>query len=290
MTVGREQARLAAVSVIIPTIGRAHELERTLAALAEAMPRAAEIVVVDQSGGDEVAALVRSFEAAGARRLGSQGRGVALAANEGLKDARHEAILFTDDDCTVAADWIGVGLELMTKWPACIFTGRVLPSGNPANVPTTAVSVVARDYTGDPYCSVLVRSNMVGSRSRLLEIGGFDERFETSAEDDDLCYRWLKAGGCLRYEPKLVVWHREWRAPEDVKERYFRYGEEQGTFYVKHLRAGDPGVLRFLARDLRSGLRALAAAAARRGDRPLDPRLSVARGVLKGLRTTGREA
>src|SRR5207248_1806328 len=106
VTAGREQERLAPVSVIIPTIGRARELERTLEALAEAMPRAAEIVVVDQSGGGKVPALVRRFETAGARRVSSQGIGVALAANEGLKNARHEAILFTDDDCTVAADWI----------------------------------------------------------------------------------------------------------------------------------------------------------------------------------------
>jgi GT2 family glycosyltransferase len=276
--------------VIIPTIGRLCELERTLAALAKASPRAGEIVVVDQSSDVEVATLVRRFESVGARRLQSKGRGVALAANEGLVDARHETIFFTDDDCTVEPDWIGVGVELMTKRPACIFTGQVLPQGNPANVPTTALSLVSRDYTGDPYCSVLVRSNMVAARSRLLEIGGFDERFETSAEDDDLCYRWVKSGGCLRYEPQLVVWHRDWRDSEAVKERYARYGQEQAAFYVKHLRSGDPRVLRFLARDLQGGFRAVVAATARRGDRQLDPRFSVARGVLQGLRANWRES
>lgn len=273
----------AAASVVIPTIGRVDELAVTLEALASCDPPADEVVVVDQSGGEDVGELVGGFATTGARRIASRGRGVALAANEGLRTARHETVLFTDDDCTVDRGWVGTGCALRRRHPGCVFTGRVLPLGDAGAVPTTALGEAARDFTGDLYSNVLVRSNMVCARSQALAIGGFDERFETSAEDDDFCYRWLRAGRCLRYEPALVVWHRGWRAEAEVRERFERYGREQAWFYAKHLRAGDPRVLRFLARDLRDGLRGSLAAVLRRAARENDPRLNVARGVLRGL-------
>jgi GT2 family glycosyltransferase len=273
----------AAASVVIPTIGRVDELAVTLEALASCNPPADEVVVVDQGSGEEVGELVGAFATTGTRRIASTGRGVALAANEGLRAARHETVLFTDDDCTVDRGWVGTGCALRGRHPGCVFTGRVLPMGDAGRVPTTALGEAARDFTGDLYSNVLVRSNMVCTRSQALAIGGFDERFETSAEDDDFGYRWLKSGRCLRYEPALLVWHRGWRAEHEVRERFERYGREQAWFYAKHLRAGDPRVLRFLARDLRDGLRGSLAAVLRRGAQGHDPRRSVARGVLVGL-------
>jgi len=274
---------VAAASVVIPTIGRVDELETTLEALAACEPRADEIVIVDQSDDDRVAQLVERFAAAGAIRVESGGKGVALAANQGLEAASHEVVLFTDDDCTVERSWVKTGYDLLSRSPECIFTGRSLPLGAADAVPTVATDEEARDYSGDLYCSVLVRSNMVGPRSALLGFGGFDARFLTSAEDDDLCYRWLKAGHCLRYEPTLVVWHRAWRDERAMRARYVQYGREQAWFYLKHIRSGDLLVTRFLLRDLRLGLRGSVAALVRGKRGRVDPRPSVARGVLMGL-------
>jgi GT2 family glycosyltransferase len=282
VTVGGER-HVAAASVVIPTIGRVDELETTLEALAACDPRADEIVVVDQSDDNRVARLVERFATTGARRVESGGKGVALAANQGLEAASHEVVLFTDDDCTVERSWVETGYDLLSRSPECIFTGRVLPLGAAGAVPTVATDEEAHDYSGDLYCSVLVRSNMVVARSALLAFGAFDVRFLTSAEDDDLCYRWLKAGRCLRYEPSLVVWHRAWRDEQATRARYVQYGREQALFYLKHLRSGDPRVARFLLRDLRLGLRGSVAAHVRGRRGRVDPRPAVARGVFLGL-------
>jgi GT2 family glycosyltransferase len=278
---------VAPASVIITTIGRAAELDLTLQALARAVPRADDVLVVDQSGEDAVAEVAARFEAVGVRHVRSAGRGAGLAANEGLRGARHEVVFFTDDDCAVESNWIQAGFNALNRFPHCIFTGRVLPLGNAHLVPTTALDVAPRDYTGDLYCSILVRSNLLVCRSAVLAVGGFDERFETSAEDDDLCYRWLNAGGCVRYDPDLVVWHRGWRQPSEVDERYVRYGEEQAWFYLKHLRRGDVRVLRFLGRDLRAAARGFIADVLR-GRPGRDPRRSVARGLLRGVMSDRR--
>src|SRR3954447_24189055 len=88
------------VSVVIPTIGRPSQLPSCLESVARCEPRAAETVVVDQSGGSEIAEVVREFEHAGARHVRSEGRGVGLARNTGLRAAAHDVVAMTDDDCT----------------------------------------------------------------------------------------------------------------------------------------------------------------------------------------------
>ena len=84
------------------------------------------------------------------------------------------------------------------------------------------------------------------ARDEALALGGFDERRSLrplAAEDNDFCYRWLKSGRALRYEPAMTVWHHDWRTPEQLVERYAEYAKGQGAFYAKHLSAGDHYVL-----------------------------------------------
>jgi GT2 family glycosyltransferase len=248
------------VSVVIPTIGRAELLRACLESVAACRPRPAEILVVDQSGGPEVDTLVRRFGAAGGRTIDCVGRGIALAMNVGLRAAEHDIVLVTHDDCTVARSWVGTGWNLMTPDSRWIVTGRVLPMGDPSAIPATKDDPNRHDYTGEIQCAVLFPNNMALNRSMVLAFGGFDERFEHAAEDNDLCYRWLRAGNRLRYEPELVVWHHDWRSGEQLRQVYLRYGEGQGRFYAKHLRSGDLTMLRFLADELRATVVGAAAA------------------------------
>jgi GT2 family glycosyltransferase len=277
------------VSVVIPTIGRPEQLRITLASLAACRPGPSEILVVDQSDGGAVAGTVADFGAAGAIHVASSAKGIGLAVNEGLRRARHEVVLGTHDDCSVPEDWIAVGCHLAVEHPGCIITGRVLPLGDPEVVPSIKTDPHPHDFTGEIKCDVLYPANMVVPRSRVLAFGGFDERFETAAEDNDLCYRWLRATRCLRYEPDLVVWHREWRTPAELRGVYVRYRLEQGRFYAKHLRAGDKTILRFLWPDLVGALRSAASVVIKR--RPPTPfvepcrlLLALLAGLLSGWR------
>jgi GT2 family glycosyltransferase len=259
----------------------------TLESLAACRPRATEIVVIDQSDTDAVTDVVTEFSADGVVCITSAGRGIGLAVNEGLRCARSEVILATHDDCSVSADWIAVGKRLASTASACVFTGRVLPCGDPEGIPSTKDDPNPRTYTGEVASGVLFPANMVLPRSDALEFGGFDERFVTAAEDNDFCYRWLKAGRCLRYEPSLVVWHRDWRTRGELRQTYVRYWREQGRFYAKHLRQGDARIVRFLLDDARYALGALRDLffAALHGRRPLmaDAPRGLFRGLLPGL-------
>lgn len=269
------------VTVVIPTIGRVEPLRRCLESLAASDPAPAEILVVDQSRDPAIVTLVEGVGAGHARVVASDGLGVARARNDGLREAAHDVVLITDDDCTVQPDWVATGWRLATEHPGAIVTGRVLPVGDARAVPSTKDEPAPRDLSAERRGGWLFGNNMVLPRDDVLGLGAFDERFgpEEAAEDNEFCYRWLKAARPLRYEPSLVVRHHDWRSPEELERLYVRYARGEGFFYAKHLRGGDLRMLRFVARDLAWGLRAIASGLVKGRESWTDSR----RGVFKGL-------
>jgi GT2 family glycosyltransferase len=270
------------ISVVVPTIGRPQLLRSLFDSLARCDPRASEVVVVDQSHGDEVASVVRDFAGLDTRLVRCSGRGEGLARNVGLREAHHDVVLWTDDDCTVAPDWVGRASAHMTKDPGGIVTGRVLPGSDPLSTPSFKDDPVPHDYTGDVYCFALFPNNMAVNRWLALALGGFDE-WLPSAPDNDFCYRWVRAGNRLRYAPDMLVWHHDWRTPDELERLYVEYARGQGAVYAKHLRRGDLGMLRPATRDLYSGLRGLAARVVRGRPPWSDARQGVLRGLPVGL-------
>jgi GT2 family glycosyltransferase len=272
------------VSVLIPTIGRTEGLQACLESLSSCDRRAREIVVVDQSNGDSVAALVTRFSGIGARVVPCTRRGIGAGMNLGLREAANDAVLVTHDDCTVAGSWIRTGAQLMAGSPEVIVTGRVLPGGDdPLAVPSTKDEPEPHDFTGEIDSGALYPNNMALNRSLVLDLGGFDERLEAAAEDNDFSYRWLRAGRSLRYRPELVVWHHDWRSHEELERLYVQYWRWQGVFYAKHLRQGDLHMLRFIARDIHWGGRAMAARVIRGRPRWSDWRRGITRGLPAGI-------
>jgi GT2 family glycosyltransferase len=278
-------AEVLPVTVAIPTIGRLRTLLPCLESVAACSPRAAEILLVDQSHDPAVDELVAKFAAAGARVVRCSGKGPASGRNTGLREAGHNIVAMTDDDCTVARDWVAKAWHLMASDPEKIVTGRVLPVGDPRAVPSTNEETTPRDFTGIPRTGALFSNNMVLNRSLALAEGGFDERFgpEIGAEDNDFCYRWLKAGHRLHFEPGLVVWHQDWRTPEQLERVHFRYIRGEGFLYAKHLRQGDLRMLRYIGRDLVSAFRGLVSAIVKGRPRWTDPRRAIWRGLPAGL-------
>jgi GT2 family glycosyltransferase len=279
-------ADVAPLSVVIPTIGRADQLARTLTSLAACREPADEIVVVDQSDGAEVADLVRRFASAAARRVPCPGRGIGLALNTGLRAASSEHVAVTHDDCTVGEDWTAVVREQLRKRPDGIVTGAVLPVGDPASVPSTIDDPVPRDHTGTVQDGALFCNNMAFSRSAVLALGGFDEQLNPAAEDNDLCYRWLRSGAPFHYRPEMRVWHHDWRTPEQMRRLWRGYGVGQGLFYAKHLVRRDTQMLAWIWRDVRVNVPVVLRAVSRRR-RPPDWAgeylLGLALGIGRGL-------
>lgn len=283
--------KFAQVSVVIPTIGRPLLLKETLNSLANCEPQPAEILVVDQSDELTSEALIRELGVSAARTLPCLGRGRGRAVNEGLRNAAHQLVLVTDDDCTVRSDWVAAAHAAMLEDPEGIITGQVLPApgGDPRAVPSTLFLAEPREYTGRLLHGALWGGNMACPRDSVLDIGGFDEAIRPSAEDCDFCYRWLRAGRRLRHVADLVVWHHDWRTPDALVQHYVGYYHGLGMFYAKHLRGGDLRMLRFLAGDCYNAFRSLVSRLFRRVPRWADPRRGAFEGLPRGLRDGWRQ-
>jgi GT2 family glycosyltransferase len=280
------------VSAAIPTIGRFELLERCLASIAACNPRAAEILVVDQSGDAAIAELVGRHADSGARLVRSPRRSRSHARNLALKEAANDLVAFTDDDCTVEPNWVEAAWTHAGDRPQTAVTGRVLPVGDdPDAVPSTIDAPERRDYTGMRLPAALFGNNMVMSRSTALALGGFDHRV-IPAEDNDFSYRWLAAGYTIRYEPDLVVHHHDWRDHRGLERLYVEYARGQGKFYAKHLRQGDMTMVRLILRHFYLGARAWAVRFVKGRPRWSDERqaflISFPGGLVQGWRAYGR--
>lgn len=240
-------------TVIVPTVGRP-ALADAVGSIARCDPPPAQLLVVDQSESDAVAT---ALAAAGvtATVVPMRRAGIAAAMNRGLRAAAHDHVLVTHDDCRVAPDWVGVGTSLLAVEPEALWTGRVLPDvrpgQDPARVPSTIADAVPRRYEGAPFAGVLYPANMVVSRDAALALGGFDERFVLAAEDNDFCLRWTDAGAAVCFEPRLTVWHGDWRSPEELTAVYRQYQLAQGQLLAKYLRLRHPQARRLVTDTVR---------------------------------------
>jgi GT2 family glycosyltransferase len=276
-------------TVVLPTIGRPELIRSCLESLGRCRPRAAEILVVDSSEDLSVSNVVASFADVGARTIRCAASGLGNAFNLGLREAAHELVLLTNDDCTVEPSWVERGVHHVTRHSDAIVTGRVRPDGDPEVVPSTIDDPVAREYVGRPEFVLFTQCAALRA-SEVMDLGGFDGRIRPSAEDNDLAYRWLRAGRRICYQPDFIVWHHDWRTREQLARLYVNYGIGQGMVYGKHLRGGDAGIARHLLRDFRAIGRGLAAQLVLgRRDFP-DPRLGLLRGLPIGLARGWRAA
>jgi GT2 family glycosyltransferase len=271
------------ITLVVPTTGRTELLRACLGSVAAGTALPAEVVLVDQSGGDDAAALVADLPALRIRRVATGERNIAIAYNAGIRAAREAIVAVTHDDCTVAPDWLEIGLRTVAPRADLLASGRVMPDGDAGLVPSCKTSEEVREYRGEAEVSLLFPANMVFHRAELVAIGGFDEAFARSAEDGDLCFRWLRSGRALRYEPTMTVWHRDWRSRDEILTLHVRYAFDQGRMYGKHLWRREWAIAPFVARDLREAERVVCARLRRRPVAAGDWRRGPARGLPAGL-------
>lgn len=271
------------ISLVIPTIGRTEMLRDCLHSVAVGTALPAEVVLVDQSGGDVLAPLIADLPSLRIRRVESDARNIAVAYNAGIRAAREAIVAVTHDDCTVATEWLEVALRTVASRIDLLTTGRVMPEGDPDLVPSCKTSEEPREYRGEPEVSLLFPANMVAHRAELLAIGGFDEAFARAAEDGDLCFRWLRSGRTLRYEPAMTVRHRDWRSRDELLALNVRYAFDQGRMYGKHLWRRDWAIAPFVARDAREAMALMRAQLLHRPVAMSDWRRGLARGLPAGV-------
>lgn len=199
------------VSAIVCTYNRAERLERCLRSLARQTPPAGglEIVVVDDGSTDGTQQMcVRlAGEMPNLRYVscGANG-GLASARNVGLRAARGELLLYTDDDCIAEQDWAVRMSEALEREP--------MVAGAVGSAPGGYVQLCHNvgHFYGYMPCQraravvTMAGANMGFRRADLERVGGFGEGIRC-AEDMEMTLRARELGYRPVFCPQAVVLH-----------------------------------------------------------------------------------
>jgi GT2 family glycosyltransferase len=227
-------------SIVIATYNRAGDLAETLASLAGLRPCGSwEVVVVDNNSTDTTRSVVENAAQTFPAPLTyvfekEQGRSPAL--NAGIRRARGEIIVTTDDDVRVGKDWLDRAAAALDSCNCDYVGGRVLPiwgGPRPAWLPDRGgkhwAVIALLDYGAEPIefgARVPLGVNMAFRRSAFDRAGLFDARTGRKAgtllgqEVREWCIRARAAGVRGYYAPEMVVHHIIPAAR--LNKRYFR--------------------------------------------------------------------
>ena len=223
-------------SIIVPTYNRPEKLAACLQSFVELeYPRDRfQVIVVNDSIKISVETAILPFQnQLDITLLTQPNSGPATARNTGASAAAGKFLVFADDDCTVAADWLQNLEKRFVETPDCLIGGRTL-NALPDNIYSTASQQLI-DYLYSYYNAIGDRAQFFTSNNFALpaeafqKIGGFDTTFALAAgEDREFCFRWLNSGGRAIYAPEVTVYHSHALTLRKFWQQQFNYG--RGAF------------------------------------------------------------
>jgi GT2 family glycosyltransferase len=235
-------APLPFCSLVVPTHRRPRILEGCLAALAQLdYPRElCEVIVVDDGGDAPLDAAVRRLgERLPATLLRQPRQGPAAVRNAGAARARGGLLAFTDDDCRPRPGWLGALAREHRRAPHAMLGGHTRNALVANRYAATSQLIIDAGYAwhnGDREAArFLTSNNLALPAAEFRAVGGFDPTF-TTAEDRDLCDRWLAAGRAVRYLPEAVVDHAHDLSLRGFCRQHFGYGRGAYRFHAAHRR------------------------------------------------------
>ncbi|WP_053076487.1 glycosyltransferase family 2 protein [Caenimonas sp. SL110] len=201
-----------ALTVAIPTYRREAVLVDTLRSLLAMEPRAAEILVLDQTATHEPEtshALQAMADAGDIGWVRLTLPSIPAAMNQGLLRAACPLVLFLDDDIAPEAGLLAAHVQAHAAHPqGIIVAGRVIQpweedvavaNGDPFRFASTQPRWI-HEFMG---------GNFSVPRAIALELGGFDENFVKVAYrfEAEFAHRFKACGRQIRFEPAACLHH-----------------------------------------------------------------------------------
>jgi GT2 family glycosyltransferase len=257
------------VTVIVCTRNRASALQSCLESISTAIAQApntlAEAIVVDNGSTDNTHAVILGWMRSApypTRVVDELKPGLGAARNAGVEWARGTFIVFTDDDCRLAPDYLCKMLAHFANDGEPVIRGGRVELGDPTDMPAaikTWSSEVRLEYPMHPGV-IALGCNMVINRQVFERIGLFDERFGAgttlrAGEEVEYFYRAFLNGVPVIYVPDMIVFHFHGRKTlEAVRRQLVNYAIGTGAMAAKHVSTGTL-LSKHVYWDLRKALR-----------------------------------
>ncbi|BCM88483.1 putative mycofactocin biosynthesis glycosyltransferase MftF [Abditibacteriota bacterium] len=236
-----ELSKAIGFSIVVPSYNRPRQLVALLASLAKLdYPRDGfEVIVVDDGSKLPLDAVTAGFkEQLEITLVRQKNAGAAAARATGGLHARREFLVFTDDDCLAATDWLSVLAKQFALTPDRLLGGRIINRFTEnlfACASHLILDIVYRHFNADPENATLFGSANISMSTRLYrEVGGFNPHFRFS-EDRELCDRWLFNGYRMMYVPAAVVYHGQRMNMRQFCKQHINYG--RGAYHYHQIRA-----------------------------------------------------
>ncbi len=204
------------VTVVICTKNRPASLRKCLSAVACLDPMPDQVLVVDNTRGDqESERLAREF---GSRYVTEPVPGLSRARNRGLEECDSDVVAFLDDDAIPARDWLGILMKPFSDEKTGAATGRVVTPKPPSTKsqldenPRSLDNRVPRWFEIAAFGGMGLGSNMALRRPACNEPRFFDERLGRGApfnigEETYALARLLAKGYRVVHLPSARVFH-----------------------------------------------------------------------------------
>lgn len=226
----------ASIAVIVCSRNRGAMLSRTLQALREQTTPAAQfdIIVVDDASEDDTRARVLAAASSmpNLRLVASAERiRLARARNFGVENCEARYLLFTDDDCIPARDWVARMRDALEREPIVAGAVQTRREGYLALCHNVSHFYAFMPNRKAGPVRFIAGANMGLRRGVLESVGGF-RQVTPHAEDMEFILRAMEAGHRPWFAPEAVVVHAHHR---NSLSEVVRYAAEHAESTI-HLR------------------------------------------------------
>ncbi len=227
-------------SIIIPTYNRPKQLADCLKLLIQSdySRDRFEVIVVDDGGKMPLQSVVARFhDRCDIILITLPHAGPALARNMGAVRAKGTILVFIDDDCIIAPNWLNTLETRFAEIRDCVIGGYTR-NALPDNLYSTASQLLV-DYLYKYYNSnrayFFASNNLALPKDIFHALGGFDKTFPLAAgEDREFCDRLLHNGYRMIYAPEVLVYHSHSLTFYTFWRQQFNYG--RGAYYFRKIR------------------------------------------------------
>lgn len=203
------------LSLVVTTLGRTDEIAALFDSLAVQRFTDFEVIVVDQNDDDRLQTVIARSWPFPLYHLHTPGeRGASRGRNRGWRISRGATVLFPDDDCWYAPDFLEMSIAAMNRHSCDVLSGRATNEAGKTIMGRFATT--ARPITLTNVWTTAIEWMVFFHRPVLDASDGFAEDVGVGAstpwqagEIQDILIRAIKAGFSCWYDPTVIGFHKE---------------------------------------------------------------------------------